>query len=65
MRLAHERDGEPRAGESVSVKRAKRAKRAKTLRNLGNFQPGMAYAAVELEKSIRFGGSRGERALPE
>jgi len=25
----------------------------------------MAYAAVELEKSIRFGGSRGERALPE
>ena len=26
---------------------------------------GVAFAAVELEKWIRFGGSRGERALPE
>jgi magnesium-transporting ATPase (P-type) len=26
---------------------------------------GAAFAAVELEKWIRFGGSRGERALPE
>jgi|KBSSwiStaDraftv2_1062776.scaffolds.fasta_scaffold7767073_1 hypothetical protein len=26
---------------------------------------GIAFAAVELEKWVRFGGSRGERALPE
>ncbi len=32
LRVAHGRDGEPHAGESVSVKRAKRAKRAKILR---------------------------------